>query len=138
MKTRCLTIVAGLLIAFTAHAQSPRIDEGEWEFQSRMEMPGVPANMPAQTFKACMSHDNPVPQGANTGPGGERCKTTHQFVSSDSATWTVRCARGNEVSEVKGKGTYRGSTMEATQTFAAGGKTATMRITGRRIGPCKR
>jgi hypothetical protein len=137
MKYRRLAIAAGLLIALASHAASPRIDEGEWEFQSKMDMPGMPPNMPAQTFKACMSKDNPVPQGVNAGPGDQSCKTTHQFVSSDTATWTVRCTRGDRVSETKGKGTYRGSTMEATQTFAMRGQTATTKITGRRVGPCK-
>ena len=131
-----LMIAAGLLFALPAHA-APDIAEGEWEFTSEMNMPGMPMKMPPQVFRSCMNQNDPVPRGANRGPGDQSCKTTHQFVSANTATWTVRCEHGGSVSETKGKGTYSGSTMEATQTTAMQGQTMTMKMTGRRVGPCK-
>lgn len=132
-----IPIVAGALFTLPAYAVSPNIDAGEWEYQWKMEVPGMPANMATRTLKACMDKNNPVPRGVQNRDDGS-CKTTHKVVSRDTVSWTVRCTHGNGVTETKGKGTYRGSTMNATQIIdVGGGQTMTMNITGRRIGACK-
>lgn len=138
MKLACvITMVAGALFTLPAYAVSPNIDAGEWEYESKMDIPGMPANMATRTFKACMDKDNPVPRGVQNRDDGS-CKATHKTVSRDTVSWTVRCTHGNRVSETKGTGTYRGSTMNATQIVDVGdGKTMTINFTGRRIGPCK-
>jgi glutamyl-tRNA synthetase len=59
---------------------------------------------------------------------------THVIRGDDHLT--TLCQHGKTVSETRGKGTYRGSTMQAMQTTAMDGQTMTMTITGRRIGPC--
>lgn len=137
MPYRTSIFIPSLLLVLSSHAASPRIDEGEWEFEAKLDIPGMPANMGTQRFKNCLNKNDPVPRGVDK-KQDDSCKTTHQFVSSDTATWTVRCTHGYQVSETKGKGTYRGDTMEATQTTTTGGQAMSIKMTGRRIGPCKK
>lgn len=127
------------LLLVPAGAAAPRVEPGEWEFQVTMDTPGMPKNLPAMRHTSCLTRDNPVPR--HTGPGGADCKVTQQGASGDAWTWTVQCRDRGTVSETRGKGVYRGSTMEATQvtTVTNAGKpvqTMTHRMTGRRIGPC--
>lgn len=138
MNFSSLIIIAGLSVALPSLAASPNINEGEWEFESRMDMPGMPKNMPAQRFKSCMNKNDPVPRGVDRHSDDKSCKTTHQFITDTSATWTVSCTHGKQVMETKGKGTYHGNTMEAVQTVQTGSQTMTIKFNGRRIGPCKK
>ena len=137
MKYSNVIIATGFIIALPCYAASLNINEGEWEFETKMDMPGMPKNMPAQKSKTCMNKNDPVPRGVDKKLDDQSCKTTHQFISSDIVNWTVRCTHGNQVMESKGKGTYRGNTMEGMQTTHMGGQIMTMKITGHRVGVCK-
>lgn len=138
--TRPLTLaVTFVLAAFNvANAAAPNIDDGEWEFETKMNMPGMPHAMPAQKFRNCMNKNDPVPRGVDPQQGKSACKTVQQDAKGDTVTWTVRCTHEGQTTETKGRGTYRGDTMQATQTTAMNGQTMTMNISGRRIGPCKK
>lgn len=143
MRVSWVTILFFLsLFGIASAAAGPRIEAGEWEFKMKMDMPGMPANMPAMSYKSCMQQDNPVPPQAQKDNASADCDVKHQKMSGDTAEWTVRCTDKDMVSETKGKGTYRGNTMEAKQTTTmtkAGGapQTMTHNMTGKRVGPCK-
>lgn len=126
-----------VMVAATPYglAASPNINPGEWEFQTTMS--GMPKNMPVQKFRTCMERNNPVPRDAAAQDGGA-CKTTYEFISNSTATWTATCKIGNGTTTTQGRGVYRGDTMEATQTTSTHGKTFTMAYNGRRIGACTR
>lgn len=137
--THRLTLAFALLIAaFSAAAAAPNIDAGEWEFETKMNMPGMPQGMPTQKFRNCMNKDDPVPRGVDPQQGKDTCKTVQQSTRGDTVSWTVRCTHDGQTTETKGQGTYRGNTMQATQTTNMDGQTMTMNISGRRVGPCKK
>ena len=145
MRTLFITLagsLASLAVGATA-AAAPRVEAGEWEFNMKMDMPGMSANMPAMTYKSCMEQDNPVPPQAQPQKGKADCAVKQKKTTGDTAEWTVRCSDGGMVSETTGKGTYRGNIMEAKQSTTMtkdGGapQTMTHTITGRRVGPCKK
>jgi len=132
---------AALLVApAIALPAGPRVDAGEWEFETTMDLPGAPKGMPAMRFTSCLSQDNPVPRQA--GPKSGDCKVAQQGASGDTYTWTVQCRDKNMASETKGKGVYRGATMEGVQTITfsqsgAPARTMTQKMTGKRVGPCR-
>lgn len=145
MHTLSLTLIsflASFAVIATA-AAGPRIEAGEWEFKMKMDMPGMPANLPAMSYKSCMEQDNPVPPQAQQQKGKADCAVKQKKMTGDTAEWAVRCTDGGMVSETTGKGRYRGNTMEAKQTTTmtkdgAAPQTMTHTMTGRRVGPCKK
>ena len=87
--------VASFAIGATEVA-GPRIEAGEWEFNMKMDMPRMPANTPAMTYKSCMEQDNPVPPQAQPKNGKADC-AVKQKMTGDTAEWTVRCSDGGPV-----------------------------------------
>jgi hypothetical protein len=44
-----------LLVAASAQSATPNMKEGLWEVTVKMDMPGMPGNMPAQTTQRCVT-----------------------------------------------------------------------------------
>jgi hypothetical protein len=145
-----LPIFAGviLLALSPAFAQQPQPQPGMWKVTTKMNIPGMPANMPGRenTHTSCMTPDmvkdpksfagNPQGQAA-----GENCKYTHAF-KGGQLTWQVACTGA---APVTAEGTmtfespqrYRGTVNTATTVQGQAMKIA-MTIEGQRIGDCPR
>jgi len=116
--------------------------EGLWEITTKMEMPGMPMQMPARKHTQCLTKKNMlktmVPKEQTQ---EEECKITDQKISGNTMTWIMKCS-GKDAMEVTGKTTYHGDTFEGTITMISNdpeeGKMKMINhISGRRIGECK-
>jgi hypothetical protein len=116
--------------------------DGMWEISTRMEMPGMPMQMPERTHTQCLTEENmlktmaPKEQDQN-----ENCKVTDKKVTGDTLTWTLEC-KGEDAMKVTGKTTYHGDSFEGTMTMTSsdpeeGEMKIINHIRGRRIGDCK-
>jgi len=116
--------------------------EGLWEITTKMEMPGMPMQMPARKHTQCLTKKNmlktmvPKEQAQE-----EECKITDQKISGNTVTWVMRCS-GEDAMEVTGNTTYHGDTFEGTIIMISNdpeeGKMKMINhISGRRIGECK-
>ena len=124
--------------AFAAGGMQP----GLWEVTTRMEMAGMPMQMPAQTVRHCYTRQD-VEQGDRTVPRADdkNCKIKDYKLRGNTATWSIVCT---------GKDAMSGTgTMTTTATSFSGKSTFKMRqngdtmdvvshMTGKRVGDCKK
>lgn len=108
-----------------------------WDVTFKMEMPGMPMAMPAQTQQVCLKKDRS--SGADMIPKDSNCKVTDFKVVGNKTSFAVECG-GNEPMSGRGevtatatsydgkmwmKSKRRGQDMEMTQTYS-----------GRKVGAC--
>ena len=133
--------IGGFLLWGVCAFAGVNMHEGLWEFTTKMEMPGMPMQMPARKHTQCLTKKNMlktmVPKEQDQ---GEECKITDQKISGNTVTWTMKC-KGEDAMEVTGKTTYHGDTFEGTITMIPNnpeeGKMKMINhISGRRIGEC--
>jgi hypothetical protein len=107
-----------------------------WDVTMKMEMPGMPMAMPAQTHQMCLKKDR---KGEDAIPKQENCRTTDVRTVGNKVTFAMECTgkdpmtgRGEITStptaydgRMQVKSTRRGEEMEMTQTFS-----------GKKVGAC--
>lgn len=136
-----LTIVAFFLEGNLGFA-GVDLHEGLWEITTKMEMQGMPMQMPARKHTQCLTKKNMlkmmVPKEQDQ---DQECKITDQKVSGDTVVWTMKCS-GEDAMEITGKTTYHGDTFEGTITMISndpdeGEMKMINHISGKRVGECK-
>ena len=128
----------------TAHGASPpNVKEGLWEMAVKMEMPGMPGNMPTQTVQRCMSakdFQDPRKTAPDTSGGSSHCEVKNYRLQGNTATWEMAC-KGPEQMKGTGKVTYEGERYTGvnnmTMSHAGQATKMTMNYAGRYLGPCK-
>ena len=121
-------------------AAAANFQEGLWEYEVKVDMPGMPTQVPATKYTQCVTHKDLVPK-----PPAQHqadCKTVASKVSGNTATWTSQCKKGDMTMEGNGSVTYKSDSMHGTvkNTMISAGKpgyTTVSNVSGKRIGPCK-
>jgi uncharacterized protein DUF3617 len=143
MRLAAIPIVGATLLAAHAQAAVPNMKEGLWETTTKMEMPGLPANMPPQTVKRCITKKD-LADSAKAPPGAEmrdsRCKITDYKLQGNTASWKTTCEGENAMTGT-GTVTYSGTSYSGKQiaSIKQGGQTQnmTMEFAGKHVGDCK-
>jgi hypothetical protein len=141
MNSRVLIVaVAALLLAEALHAWAANVNSGEWEVTS-VAGTDQAAPTPNDTFRVCLSADAPVPM-AREDQG--ICKIDDVQTRSNTVTWKAACHDPVEGTRAEGSGsiTYDGDTFQGTletSTRIPGEPKMdlSIRLKGRRVGPCK-
>ncbi len=134
------TIAVSLLWGTFAFAVN--MHEGLWEITSRMEMPGMPMQMPARKHTQCLTKKNMLKTMVPKEQDEEQeCKITDQKIKGDTVKWVMKCS-GKDAMEVKGETTYHGDTFDGTITMISndpeeGKMQMTTHVSGKRIGKCR-
>jgi hypothetical protein len=150
LKTTTLTlglavgIAAGLMAAATAYsAAAPYMKDGLWEMAVKVEMPGMPGNMPTNTVQRCMSakdFQDPRKTTPDTSGGSTQCGVSNYRVQGNTATWEMAC-KGKEQMKGTGTMTFEGERYTGVNrmTMSQDGQSTkmTMNYAGRYLGPCK-
>ena len=137
MTKKSIAVLIMLLICTTvAFCDSGlNIKEGEWEITTKMEMKGMPMQMPAYTHTQCLTKNDMVP---NSSQQSDECKIKNITTSGGTVSWKMECDSGNGKTIGSGKVTYSGDTMKGTIKMEIPGQMEmTSKMTGKRIGPCK-
>lgn len=108
-----------------------------WEVSTKMDMPGMPMAMPAQTVKVCMKKGNEKdPNIALPKNEGQDCKMSDVKVSGNKTSWTTKCTGDNPMTGsgeiTAGNGSYAGK-----MNMHSGDGDMTMAYEGKRIGTCR-
>jgi Protein of unknown function (DUF3617). len=132
-----LVIVVSLVWIKNASAE---MKEGQWEITTKVEMKGMPVQMPATTMKQCMTQKDMVPKPEKQ-PKGQECTTKDQKVSGDTVTYTIECTNAKSTMVTSGKMTYKGDSFDGTSdtTIKAKGQPEmqmTSTMSGKYLGPC--
>jgi len=127
-------LFAAVSISFAGSV--PNMQEGMWEITSKMEMTGMPMEMPPVTHTQCLTKEDLVPQSSQP---GQECEITHTKVTGNTVTWIMQCK--GQGGEMIGTGTitYSGNSFKGTikMTMAQSNMEMTCHISGHRIGDCE-
>ena len=112
------------------------MQEGKWEITTKVEMPGMPTNMPPNKHIQCLTNNDLVP---NNSQQGQECKITQTTIVGNTVRWTIQCKSQGEEMKGNGKITYSGNSLEGTIKMIMSQANMEMisHISGHRIGNCK-
>ena len=129
--------------AAEAYAAMPNMKEGLWEMAVKMEMAGMPADMPSHTAQRCMSaKDFADPRKATpeSARGADQCEVSNYRMQGNTATWNMAC-KGSDPMTGSGAMSFEGDRYTGINRMSMkqGGQTTqmTMNYAGRYLGPCK-
>ncbi len=133
-----LAIILALVWFTGAQAAEPNMKDGLWEITTKIEMKGLPANMPPNVTKQCLTKKDSVPQSKEK---NTNCKMIDQKVSGNTVTWFMVCKEKDSTVESKGIITYKGDTFDGTTTTNIKDKSGkaqqvSTKMSGKRLGPC--
>ena len=138
-----LAMAAAMALAFAgaASAQPQRAfklggSDELWDMTMKMEMPGMPMAMPAQTHQMCVKK-NHRPEDAI--PANDECRVLDSKTVGNKTTFTMDCA-GKDPMTVRGEITTTASGYEGTMRMKGKRKGDDMEMTqvfsGRKVGAC--
>lgn len=128
------------LCATTTFAGS-NMQPGLWEITTKVEMAGMPANLPPTTIRHCVkpadieSGRHAVPQNTD-----KKCEMKDFKVQGNTSSWSMVC-KGESAMSGSGTITYTGNSYSGSSkmTMTHGGKAMNMAQTysGKRVGDCQ-
>lgn len=132
--------VLAVLVLVSLPAMSPAaegIREGLWEITSRMEMPGMPMEMPATTIKHCYTRED-VKDSKKVISTDKNCTVTGLKSSGNKVTWKMVCT-GKNAGKFSGETVFSGDSYNSIMKMQSEDKGGAMAIKakGKRIGNCK-
>ena len=141
----CLVAVFAAASVSVVAQSGPRRD-GNWEVTMQMEMPGMPAAMPATKMTQCITPQEAsdpsksVPQRPAGRGGSGDCKVSDYKVDGNKVTWNMKCEGARPMTGtgefVYEKDSYTGTMKMDMGAGGPGGGVMTMKYTGKRLGDC--
>jgi hypothetical protein len=131
-----------LAISWSALAQSSSpMRPGNWEVTVKMNVPGLPMDMPPIKHNECVTAamlkdpQSAVPKGGVTGEGANDCRVSDYKLAGNTATWRLTCTKPTPITGT-GEIVYAGDTYKGTMTLDMAGQKMAMSYDARRIGDC--
>lgn len=126
-----------ILTAFTSANADVNIHEGMWEITNKIEMSGMPMQIPETTISQCIDKDKIIPK--TNKDVNKYCTISEQKIEGDTVTWKMKCT--NKM-QAHGSITYYGETFEGLITIIVeipnmGSMEMINHITGKRTGDCE-
>jgi hypothetical protein len=126
-------VLALLLVLVATTAQAQRMEPGEWEFVSEIDIPGLPR--PQQSgYRTCLTREqaqDPMLWGRSATVPSD-CKVTSVKLGPDYTAWEMDCPASN----MRGAGRAQISRNNMSSELKLSGGVRT-RTRGLRLGPCK-
>ncbi|MBW1980621.1 MAG: DUF3617 family protein [Deltaproteobacteria bacterium] len=128
------------LLFTTAALAGPNMRDGLWQITTKMEMPGMPGQMPPMTSRHCLTSEDIVPQKPEP---GQQCKITSTRISGNTVSWVMQCSTNEGTMTSNGEVTYKGDTFDGVikttmKQSSQAPMNMTMHISGRRVGDCSK
>ena len=133
MIKRMVLIPVFILAAVSISFAAPDLKEGKWEITTKMEMKGMPMEMPAVTHTQCLTKNDFVPQ--DPGPN-QKCEPEKSKVSGNTVTWSIKCDGEGGPMTGNGKVTHSGDSFKGSMNMKQQGMDMTSHISGKYIGKC--
>jgi hypothetical protein len=137
MSNKFMWVFPALFLA--AHVEATNIKDGLWEITGRLDMPGMPANLPPVKHTQCLTGSAAVPHQPEN---AQDCKVSNLKQDGNGVSWAIQCRSPEGTVDNSGKATYRGDAMDGAMNVNVRdnrGKDVmkmTYRITGKRLGEC--
>ncbi|MEW9897268.1 DUF3617 family protein [Chitinivorax sp. PXF-14] len=144
---RHLTAIACLLAPATLLAAPPNLQEGQWQITTRMQMEGMPANMPPHTLSMCLNKDD-IARGDKTLPqaprdkGQQHCEFAERSMNSAKLHYKMVCT-GDHRATMTGDIHYESTRYDGKSRMEMvdrKGKTTVMtqEFSAQRLGDCRK
>lgn len=135
IKKSITSILILLFGAATLFAGEVNMKPGQWEISTKMEMAGMPMQMPAVTHTQCITEEDLVPLTAQY--QNDDCKIKNKKISGDTLSWEMECDAEDGKITGTGEVTYSGTSFNGKMIIKTpGDMTMKNTITGKRIGNC--
>lgn len=135
IKKACFVSIFVFLFLFLSNiSMANNMKEGLWEITMQMEIPGMPMQMPPQTYTHCITKNNMVPQREEP---DQECKMIKRDIKGDTVTWVMECKTSEGTAVFNGKVTYKGDSFEGIIKMKQSGMEITQNLKGKWIGKCK-
>jgi hypothetical protein len=130
-------VCAGAMLAVALAASLPAAAQGKddlWEIVSKMEMPGMPMAMPAQTNRACVGKNR---KDEEMIPKHGDCRMVESNRTSNKFTYKMDCS-GQGAATIVGAITFGDNAYDGQMrmTMKQTNDTMNMTFTGKRVGDC--
>ncbi len=141
MIPKLLIVAAISAVCVWTQPASAQWKEGLWEITTKVEMPGMPKDMPATTVRQCITRKDMTPMPTSRS-GDTECKRKDQKISGDTVTYAMECSsKDGSTVESAGSMTFKGDafTGSSVTTMKAKGQQPmkmTGKMTGKYLGPC--
>lgn len=136
MNYRTSVIAAAFItLCFVYTSSAMDMKDGMWEITSKMEMPGMPMEMPPVKFTQCLTSKDSVPQDKKE--HSQDCKIKNTDIKGNTVTWEMQCISDGKPVKSIGKVTYKGDSFEGETKTEMEGMKMFQKMSGRRIGNCK-
>jgi hypothetical protein len=135
-----LAVFASASVISTAAWAQPPMQEGNWEVIIKMEMVGMPMQLPAQTQNQCVTKKDLVPDMSDK---EQQCIVREQKVTGDTVSWKMECTSKDGKMNGEGRIKYAGKSyagdmqMTMTRTGMPKPMTMTVNMQGKHTGACK-
>jgi len=115
----------------------PNVKTGLWKFTTKMEMPGMPIQIPPITNEKCITESDILPK---TDSPNESCKITNQKTSGNTVSYDITCKTEGNTTKGKVKVTYSSKKMKGTMdlTITPGDTKMKSKIKGEYVSACKK
>ncbi len=132
-----LSILFLFAFSLVAFAAGPDMKEGLWEITVKINMPGVPMQLPPQVQTKCMTKDDLIPtRGPVKNCSG--CKILETTIKGDTVFWIEECSAPDGTVRAEGKITYSGDTLKGKVKITQKDMTMWQDISGRWVGDCEK
>ncbi len=126
-------LIVALALPVTASAQGR---DDLWEVTTKMEMPGMPIAMPAQTNRVCIAKNS---KDDDYIPRRDNCRVLESKRSGNKLTYKMACT-GKDAMNVAGEITYGTNSYEGRMLMSGRMEGGPMEMTqvfsGKRVGDC--
>ncbi|MGH8750832.1 MAG: DUF3617 domain-containing protein [Burkholderiales bacterium] len=139
-RLRYLLLIA--LYPASSFAALPDMQEGMWEITTKIEISGLPQNLPAHTIQHCVTKKD-IEEGKLLKPEqkNSNCQLKDYKVEGNKASWSVACTGANPMTG-NGSVIYSGASFAGATKMKMGGKgretEMAQSFSGKRIGECKK
>ncbi len=138
MKHRILIALSLIILPLFVTSAWAEIKDGLWEITTRIEMKGMPGQIPPTTVRQCLTKKDPVPQAQDK---QNNCKMIDQKVSGDTVTYSMECKGKDSVVFTSGTMSYKGNSFTGTSAMKIKSKgqpemQMNSKIDGKYIGRC--
>ena len=137
-KIAAIFLIQACMAFFSVTAWGLDLQDGKYEITSKVEMPGMPMQMPPITVTQCITGQDPVP---NQSTAGQQCNIMDIKTKGNTITWKMECTQQGQKMQATGKMVYYGDHFEGTANAVLGSEIGNMTITtvikGKRIGACQ-
>ncbi len=135
VKKVCFVSMFAFLFLFLSNiAEAQNMKEGLWQITMTMEMPGMPMQMPPQSYTHCLTKKDMVPQKEEP---NQECRMVKRDIEGDTVTWVMECKTSEGTAVFNGKVTYKGDSFEGIIKMKQSGMEMTQNLKGKWIGECK-